>query len=263
MGKNPTAEPAERERAEGSYGTGRLADQLYNQLFEQIARGNWPIGQRLPTEARLCETFRVSRPVVREALARLREDGLVVSRQGSGSYVSRSPDTRLLHFAPVGTIAETLHCFELRVGLESEAAGLAAMRRRPEDVARLWQAFEHARDLLEPPGEGGIEADLEFHLAIVETAGNAYYTTFFRSLWHQIAFGMNLARNLSIVEPRERARAIEQEHLTVFWAIRDGSPDLARATMRAHIETARRRVLGGPLASEGGAVSATCDMPSP
>lgn len=254
MGKNAPAEGGGSDRADGSYGSGRLADQLYNQLFEQVARGNWPVGQRLPTEARLCETFQVSRPIVREALARLREDGLVISRQGSGSYVSRIPDTRLLHFAPVGTIAETLHCFELRCGLESEAAALAAARRRPKDVERLWQAFEHARDLLEPPGEG-IPADMDFHLAIVETAANAFYTTFFRSLWHQIAFGMNLARNLSIVRPKERGRAIEQEHLTVFWAIRDGNADLARSAMRAHIENARRRVLGGPVPAESNDVA--------
>ena len=83
----------------------KLADRVYDRVFEAISLGKWPEGRRIPTENQLCNMFSVSRSVVREALARLRSDGVIISRQGSGSYVHRKPDTQLLEYAPAGNIA--------------------------------------------------------------------------------------------------------------------------------------------------------------
>src|SRR4051812_45104597 len=85
-------------------GPTRLSDAVYDGIVELIARGDFALNSRMPSEARLSETFDASRPVVREALARLREDGVVVSRQGSGSYVVRQPDPAVIELAPVGSI---------------------------------------------------------------------------------------------------------------------------------------------------------------
>ena len=82
-----------------------------------------------------------SRPVVREALARLREDGVIVSRQGSGSYVRRRPDLAILRFVPVGSIADVQRGFEFRVGLEGAAAALAAERWEEADIAEIRRAL--------------------------------------------------------------------------------------------------------------------------
>ena len=76
----------------------KLSDFLYEQVLGLILSSEYPVGARLPTEADLAARFDVSRPVVREALARLREDGLVVSRQGSGSYVRHLPSFQMIGF---------------------------------------------------------------------------------------------------------------------------------------------------------------------
>ena len=80
---------------------GKLSGGIYAQIFERILAGEYPMNARLPAETELARRFGASRPVVREALARLREDGVIVSRQGSGSYVKRRPDSAILRFVPV------------------------------------------------------------------------------------------------------------------------------------------------------------------
>jgi DNA-binding FadR family transcriptional regulator len=86
---------------------------IYHQIVELIVTGEFAVNNRLPSEIELARRFGASRPVVREALARLRDDGIVVSRQGSGSYVKQRPDMAVLHFAPFGSIADIQRCCPL------------------------------------------------------------------------------------------------------------------------------------------------------
>src|ERR671916_1388904 len=120
----------------------KLSAGIYEKLFERIVAGEFPVNARLPSETDLARRFGASRPVVREALARLRDDGLIVSRQGSGSYVRRRPDQAVLQFVPVGSIADIQRCFEFRVGLEGAAAALAAARWEDQDLADIKAAFD-------------------------------------------------------------------------------------------------------------------------
>ena len=85
----------------------RLSDQLYGQIFEQIVARKLNVGDQLPSENDISESFGVSRPVVREALMRLRADGLVTAQQGLGSFVSAQPAPRLKSFAPAENVAVT------------------------------------------------------------------------------------------------------------------------------------------------------------
>ncbi|MEC7963679.1 MAG: GntR family transcriptional regulator, partial [Pseudomonadota bacterium] len=106
-----------------------LSDRVYETVLSKIMDGEFPVGSKLPTEHALCEQFGVSRPVLRQALKQLREDDVIVSRQGSGSFVRRRPETGVLDFAPVGSIADIQRTFEFRSAIEGEAAYLAATRR--------------------------------------------------------------------------------------------------------------------------------------
>src|SRR4051794_677016 len=73
----------------------RLSDQAYGRLFHKIVTGEFKEGDVLPSENDLCRSFQVSRPVVREALRRLRQDGLIASRRGSGSFVQPRPSVNV------------------------------------------------------------------------------------------------------------------------------------------------------------------------
>lgn len=225
----------------------KLADRVYDRVFADISLGKWPVGRRIPTENQLCSMFGVSRSVVREALARLRSDGVIVSRQGSGSYVNRKPDTQLLEYAPAGNIAGLLRCVEFRVALEGEIAAVAAARRSGDDVLLLQEKLEN---LLSKRGlfEEGFAADYDFHVAVAIVSGNDFFVTTMRSLKDQIQFVMKTARHLSFHYVEEdRVSQEYEEHSLVFRAVRDGKPELARALMRSHLENTRHRILGANL----------------
>ena len=225
----------------------KLADRVYDRIFEDISLGKWAEGKRIPTENQLCKMFGVSRSVVREALARLRSDGVIVSRQGSGSYVHSRPDTQLLEYAPPGNIAGLLRCVEFRVALEGEVSALAATRRTGEDIRLLESKLEN---LLAKRGQlkEGFAADYDFHLAVSIVSGNDFFVTTIRSLKEQIQFVMKTARHLSFhyVEEDRVSQEYEEHHL-VFRAIRDGKDELARALMRSHLDNTRHRILGASL----------------
>jgi GntR family transcriptional regulator, transcriptional repressor for pyruvate dehydrogenase complex len=222
----------------------KLSAGIYEQLFERIVGGEFPVNARLPSETELARRFGASRPVVREALARLRDDGLIVSRQGSGSYVKRRPDQAVLQFVPVGSIADIQRCFEFRVGLEGAAAALAATRWEEHDLAQIKKAFRELEACIEA-GQLGVDADECFHRAVAEATHNPYQILVQTSLQPHIAFGMTLTRNLSLLRAAERLRAVQDEHRAILEAIENRDPDGARAAMQAHIDNARRRMFEG------------------
>ena len=99
-----------------------------------------PFEGRLPTENELAVHFRVSRPIVRRALARLREDELVRSIQGSGTvviYQAGDPASAGGNGMVQGSVRDLQRCFEFRLLIESEAAYLAALRHNPASLKRI------------------------------------------------------------------------------------------------------------------------------
>lgn len=221
-----------------------LGDQIYEEVLKRIVSGSYPEGERLPTEADLCREFQVSRPVVREALGRLRVDGLIESRQGAGSFVRQRPNAAVLTFAPVGSIADIQRCFEFRVGLEGEAAFLAADRRGEAELKAIADALATLDGIMEG-GRLGVDEDYAFHLAVARASLNPFYVSTISSIHTQISFGMNLARNLTLRRPADRLRQVQSEHIAIYAAIRDQDPPRAREAMRLHLESARHRVFEG------------------
>ncbi|HVV78730.1 MAG TPA: FadR/GntR family transcriptional regulator [Pseudolabrys sp.] len=230
-----------------SAATGRLSDRVYDHVVGQIVIGVFPIECRLPPETKLADQFEVSRPVVREALQRLREDGLIESRQGAGSFVVRRPVANVFDFAPVSSIADVQRCFIFRISLEGEAAGLAARNHDAETLSRIEQILIQLDEIVAkgPQGRLGVEEDMAFHRAIAEATGNRFFAETLVGLQNQIAIGVKLNRNLSLIQPRNRIVAGQQEHRDVFEAIAAGNEKRARQKMRDHIENARKRVFEG------------------
>src|SRR3546814_7258855 len=122
-----------------------LSDRVYEEIYRKISSDEWPQGERLPTEIDLAQQFGVSRTALREALLRLRIDGLITSRPGAGSFVTGKPSRAVFDFTRPGSIADIQRCYEFRVGVEGEAAYLAADRRsseRVDDIEAALQALE-------------------------------------------------------------------------------------------------------------------------
>ena len=220
----------------------RLADQIYRQLLEQIVEGKIEVGHRLPSELQLSDLFGVSRPVIRETISRLQADNLVATRKGSGTIVLRRPDRAILKLAPGGEIADLMRCFEFRVALEGEAAYLAAQRRSAEDLEAIDAALAVLDGVIERE-EVGVDADFQFHAAISRATRNSFFIEELHRLAEQVRTGMNLTRRLSLARKRKRQLLVQNEHRDIAAAVRDQDEDAARATMRIHIDNARKRAL--------------------
>ncbi|MBP7000283.1 FadR/GntR family transcriptional regulator [Amaricoccus sp.] len=233
------------ERGEGARARPGLADRVYHLLYSRIANGDYPANQRLPSEKALADEFGVSRPILRAALERLRDQGLVHSRQGAGSFV-REVRSAPLGFARVETIADIQRCYEFRICIETTAARLAAARRDAEALAEI----ETALSLMEGATDSRThreDADFAFHLAIARAANNQYFEASMRALREHIYVGMKLHGQSLMTDGGRALKAVFGEHSAIFAAIRDGDGATAELLMRGHLEHSRDRLFGGAL----------------
>jgi GntR family transcriptional regulator, transcriptional repressor for pyruvate dehydrogenase complex len=228
----------------------RLGEQLAVRIADLIAHGEFSNGDRLPAETELAERFGVSRPVIREALSRLRLTGVIVSRKGSGSYVQKRSDLppRVVDpvgFGPVNSLAEVRKCYEFRMGIEGEAAYFAAQNRTSEMLQIMREALERM-ETASAQGRVGMSADFEFHIAVARASGNEFFEIVMQAMRTPIEFAINLGRSLSLTRPREHLRTVQMEHVVMLEAIATQDKDAARLAMRTHIQNACSRVFEGP-----------------
>lgn len=220
----------------------RLSDQLYGQILEKIVSGQLSEGDRLPPETELCEMFGVSRPIVREALIRLRTDGLLQARQGAGTYVLARPADRLTNFADTQDVAGFLRCIEARLPLEATAAKLAAERRSPAQLEKM-TAAHLAFEAQATAGAMSADTDMDFHLSIAAATGNDFFPAILANLHGSLIGFMRLSLNLTRTGSSDRAKRVVGEHAMVLEAIRVQDGEAAELAMRLHISQARRRMV--------------------
>jgi len=230
--------------------TPHLPSRIASEILQEIVEGRLKPGDKLPTEAAMAERMGVSRNVVREAISRLRSDGIVQSRQGVGAFVVRASGTPTLRFD-----AETLtdrfafqNLFELRALLEVRSAGLAAARRTSQQLETIAKSLEDMRKAERWEG-AGIDADVEFHRNVAQATGNLYIVMVISFLSEQVRLG--------IFETRARYPSVQEivditidEHVAIYEAIASGSPAKSRDAMSKHIRNAARRI-GADLVDEG------------
>lgn len=222
-----------------------LADVVHDRMRRAISDGQYPDGTRLPGENDLARQFEVSRPVIRAALKRLRAEGLVISRQGSGSFVAARGEPKTLAFQPVETIADLQRCYEFRLTIEPAAAAMAATRRSDGQLAEIAKFLALLRDATERRSHRE-DADFSFHLAITAASNNQYFETSMRALKDHIAVGMKF-HGLSLQTVRGGLDHVLEEHTAIFDAIRLCQPDTARETMLRHVTGSRDRLFEGRL----------------
>jgi DNA-binding FadR family transcriptional regulator len=215
----------------------KLSFGLFEQLAEQIKSGKLSPGERLPTEQELTRAARVSRTVVREAVAALRAEGLVVTRQGVGAFVSAAPqqapfriDTERLH-----DLQEILYVMELRLCVEMESAGLAAERATRAQV-RAIDAALGAMDRATAEGKAAVDEDLALHKAIAEGTGNPQFPRFLQFIGrHLIPRHIVSGMPKTMGGQRAYLELLQTEHRRIVEAIRSHDPKAAREAMRRHL----------------------------
>lgn len=218
---------------------GHLPARIAAELGERIERGLLKPGDRLPTELALTRSFAVSRTVVREAIAQLRNEGLIETRQGAGAFVIQRAARHIrLDDAQAMAPHAFQDLFQLRLPLEIEAAGLAALHRGPDHLDRMDDAL--ARMAGGDDGAAVMQADLDFHRIIAEATGNAYFVQFLGAISDRILSTIIESRDRQ--SPERIAPLIDREHRALRDAIGQGDPAEARAAMRRHMLQSAARV---------------------
>ncbi|KRE00939.1 hypothetical protein ASE61_18380 [Bosea sp. Root670] len=211
--------------------------------YRQIAGyiDNVADGARLPPEADFAEMFGLSRASIREALARLRAEGIVRSRKGSGTFAIRTGAPEMVRLSAISSLRELAQWHEVRLALESEVAALAADRRTEDDLARLQAAQEALlASLLTGRGE---REDVAFHAALAVCAHNPKLSDALGRLTSHIFSWGNLSAQRSVLTMAERRELIALEHGAIVAAVAARDGDRARAEMRRHLLAGRTRVL--------------------
>ena len=220
-----------------------LADRVEEQIRRLIDRGEFPRDARLPSEFELCRRFSVSRPVLRTALAALKQAGYVSPVKGSGTVVLRGPDPGGLRFPLIKTVADIEQFFEYRAALEGEIARLAAMRRTPEALAEIEATLaEPVAVLAMGAPELARDANFRFHRAVARATGNAFHVATIEQLPNLIGMGPVEVRNFDERDPAARIARLNAEHASILEAIRGRDAMRAQAEMVAHITAARQHV---------------------
>ena len=220
-----------------------FADQAFGYLHHQIACGAYGEGERLPSEAELCTIFGISRPVVREALKRLRDEGLVESIRGAGTFVKRHRAAPTTGAMVDGRLRELLMKLEFRKVVEPACAKLAAQRRTDADLLLMKSALDEFEETVVKAGKVGRHLDFRFHLAIATATGNHRFAEAISAIEYDTGSAIELARFLARYNRMERSMAVWEEHQSIYLAIERNDDAEAYRLMSAHLDEACTEVM--------------------
>jgi GntR family transcriptional regulator, transcriptional repressor for pyruvate dehydrogenase complex len=217
--------------------TSRLYEQIVQQVEESIHKGALKPGNQLPPERELAHQFGVSRTAVREAVKALREKGLVEAYPGRGTFVtdgtSHAIRQSLDRMIRIGQPEGSTYLAEVREILEPEIAALAATRADAEDLASMHEAVS-IMDKAKRDSDAFIEADLDFHLALAEAAGNPLILTLIDSI-----VGLLREQRLRIFQVEGGPERGQYHHKKIMEAIERHDSLGAREAMKAHLRQVR------------------------
>jgi GntR family transcriptional regulator, transcriptional repressor for pyruvate dehydrogenase complex len=216
-----------------------LPDRIADMIKQEIAEGRLAPGERLPPEQVLAENFGVSRNVVREGIASLRNEGIIESRQGIGAFVATSPTPTLRLDASLRSPDRHQSLFELRAALEVRAAELAALRRTEEDLRAIQRAYDDMGRSMDW-GKDGVEHDIEFHRAIAGATGNGFMLATIMFIAEHLKESIKLTRTMSDI--KEVNAVTLQEHRAILVAIGARDPAAAKLAMATHLTNAATRI---------------------
>ncbi len=229
--------------AQPSRKTQSMAQGVVNYVAELIRDSRIAPGEKVPSEAEIIRALGVSRSVVREAMSQLQAVGMVETLHGKGTFVlERANHTMGLQARQQMSKEAVLALLELRIMLETEAAGLAAARRSPTQLQRIEANRGNFMSCCESPGDSAA-ADTQLHLAIAQAANNPYLLDV---LTHIHKEQLPLARQASAHIPRDAPEVyiarVKLEHDDIVSTIARQDPESARAAMRTHLSNSRERL---------------------
>jgi GntR family transcriptional repressor for pyruvate dehydrogenase complex len=213
--------------------TSRLYELIVQQVEDSILKGQLKPGDQLPAERDLAQKFGVSRTAVREAVKTLREKGLVEAYSGRGTFVTNGTSQAIRQsldlMIRINQQEGSANLAELRLVLEPEIAGLAAQRIEDQLLATMREAVAVMERNLHDP-DAYVEADLDFHLALAEAAGNPLILSLLDSI--VVLLREQRSRIFNVAGGPERGQF---HHKRILAAVERRDSEAAREAMRAHL----------------------------
>ncbi len=244
MDTNTTTAAAEDTSARRPRRSRGLVGEVVDSLATSIREGQLKPGDKLPTESEIMARFDVSRTVVRESLSKLQASGLVETRHGIGTFVIENPNAGNFRIAAAdfATVADVISVLELRISLETEAAGLAAQRRSGDNLATLAAALRNFQDSIRADSDA-VPSDFQFHMEVARATGNRHFADLMTYLGTMIIPRTRV--NTPQADPEGRLSYLQRvhgEHESIYNAILNQDADAARAAMRTHLSNSRERL---------------------
>lgn len=220
-----------------------LADTLFVKLEARIRSGEMPPGSRFPTQKEIAEDEKVSRTVVREAVARLEAQGIAVARQGSGVYVSDEAQYQAFQITrqDMTELADVIRLLEVRLSVEAEMAAFAASRRTLDDMSAMRGALRDMAAVADDP-VASAAADARFHAAIARATQNETFVKLIDFLGVRLVPPRNLyLRGRPPEAQRAYVEKVRAEHEAIVDAIVRMNPAGARDAARHHMQESLSR----------------------
>lgn len=223
--------------------TTSLTDTLFNKLEARILSGEMAPGSRFPSQKDIAESEEVSRTVVREAVARLEAQGLAMSRQGAGVFVTETARYRAFQVTrdEISELSEVIGLLEMRLAIEAEMAAFAAARRTTDDIRAMREALRQLAEVSDDV-QAAADADAAFHLAIGRATRNDYYVRIVDFLGVRLVPPRNLYLRDQAPEAHQAyVEKVRGEHEAILDAIVRMDVDAARLAARRHMQESLSR----------------------
>jgi GntR family transcriptional repressor for pyruvate dehydrogenase complex len=220
-----------------------LTDELAKKLNDAIKSGVYKPGDRLPTEPELCETYGVSRPVLREAISQLKSNGLVIPQQGRGVFVSETGHSASmrLDIPSIEDKQEVLQILELLMAVEVYSTGLAARCRTKKQLTTIKKALDKLIKAISA-GEVANEEDMIFHAEIVKATNNRFILTLSSFLEENVRHAIRTARRNTSTS-KDYNSIVIKEHEDIYLAIEEQNIENARLAAETHLKKAAERLM--------------------
>jgi GntR family transcriptional repressor for pyruvate dehydrogenase complex len=221
-----------------------LVNEVMESLAASIREGGIKPGDKLPTESEIMGRFDVSRTVVREAISHLQANRLVETRHGVGTFALAPQVSGNFKLADVdlGTVADVIALLELRISLETEAAGLAAQRRTDANLDAMQVMLDAYQTAIAQDADT-VPSDFGFHMEVARATGNRHFSDLMTYLGTMVIPRTRVNTPSSAPEGRQiYLQRVHGDHENIFNAIRNRDAESARAAMRTHLANSKERL---------------------
>ncbi|SEK76101.1 transcriptional regulator, GntR family [Colwellia chukchiensis] len=224
-----------------------LTQQVVHELGKKILQGNYKIGERLPSEADLCQQFNISRTATREAVKMLTAKGLISSRPRQGITVVESKhwnlfDVDVLNWILLGKPDLYLlrHFLQLRLALEAEAAYLAALYASDDDLIAIASALARMKNATNGMDDTH-EADIAYHQSVLSASNNPFFIQLKNFITTALKVNLRFTNRMIAVTVAEY-----QAHVDIYEHIKNKKPqaafDAAMVTQRATLAIVNEQI---------------------